>query len=265
MIKILKFVFAALLFSSITVFAENQNAASSPKENPSYRGRPITLRDFGADDLGFLSLPDTPPHYGVLILPDSRGLNDEIKKRCDWIAEHGQIALALDFFNGHVPKDDEEASTLQKELRKEAALKEIAAALRLLAESPRLRAGRVIIVAMGRQCPLTLPATKKRNPVIGMTWFQPEGKFDTELFLNSKQPIQIFHSSKSSHFIKWLHKNLKSNRKKITFVEFKPSSLPDDKSSSEWRSAWNQASNFWQRCFSGIYAPKKNFFESLWD
>ena len=88
-------------------------------------------------------------------------------------------------------------------------------------------------------------------------------KFDEELFVSSKQPIQIFHANKSPDFIKWLHENLKTERKKITFIDLKP--LPENKSTREWQTTWNKAYNFWQRCFSGLYTPKKGFFESLWD
>lgn len=263
--KAFKLLSLILMLSCFIAFAEEQNENQQAEENAAYRGRSITLRDFGADDMGFLSLPDSPPKYGVLILPDSHGLNDQIKKRCDWIAERGQIALGLDLFNGHIPKTDEEASSLQRELRPPSAHKAIEAAIRLLSESPRLRAGHVIIVAIGPQCPLILPTTRKRSPVIGITWFQPEGKFNEELFIKSKLPFQIFQYNKSPDFLKWLHENLHPKRKSITLLEKSPSSLPSDLSSHEWEEAWSHAFAFWQRCATGIYAPKKGFFESIWD
>jgi hypothetical protein len=194
---------ALLLISVVVTWGEDQDAAekdASENASPSpYRGRLITLRDFGAHELGFLSLPDTPPKFGVLLLPDGYGMNDAFKKRCDWVAEQGAIALGLDLFNGHTAKDAREAAQLQTNLRGESAMKAIHAALNLLSESPRLRADDIFLVSLDAQCSLTLPVLREKGEdfkgarhIIGVTWLKPNSRctIDWELLESNQTPFQ---------------------------------------------------------------------------
>lgn len=250
-----------LMMASGVVFAEaEQTDGEAEEEKSPYRGRPITLRDFGSHDLGFLSLPDAPPKYGVLLLPDSYGLDDRMKKRCDWIAEKGSIALGLDLFNGRVAESERDAKLLQKDLREEPAMAAIDAALHLLSESPRLKADHIVILSFGPQWAFTLPAVREfgASKISGMTWIEPKGRFKGELldfFRNSRTPIQIINSP-DERFLKIVEENLNGRRKNITFI------IPLNESSDE---VWKKALDFWHQCTVGNLARKQGFFERLFD
>ncbi|MFZ5806802.1 MAG: dienelactone hydrolase family protein [Verrucomicrobiota bacterium] len=250
------FIFCWILICSVAFCAAEDEASENLDEN--LQGRPITLRDFGSDDLGFLTLPNVPPQYGVLILHDSYGLTDAVKKRCDWIAERGDIGLALDLFNGHVAKNAEEAVTLQKELRPESALEAVRAALKLLEESPRLGAPQIIVVALGQQCPLSLQALQKYSPkIIGLSWIAPAGKFDEKLFKKSNLPMQVIFY-RSNEATELLRENLTSKRKQLTILVKSPSPP------SDLNVMWDRAFSFWQECALGKWRYK-NFFDKIFE
>lgn len=237
---------------------ESDNPDSGENADGSFLGRLITLRDFGADDLGFLSLPEIPPKYGVLLIHDSYGLDERIKRRCDWIAARGQIALGLDLFNGHVAKNDEETAALQKELRQDAALNAINSALRLLDESPRLGAPKIIVVAMGKQCPLTLPALKKHpQKVIGITWIEPDGTMDEKLFQKNPLPLQIIYS-RQNNILSQIRANLDADKRKSTIL------IQANASTNDADEAWNRAFTFWLDCANGKW-KSKGFLDNLFD
>lgn len=227
-------------------------------EEEIFRGRSITLRDFGSDDLGFLSLPDIPPKYGILLLHDEYGLDDRMKRRCDWIADRGNIALGLDLFNGHIAENREEARSLQNELREESALRAFNAALRLLDESPRLGAPKIIVVALGKQCSFTLKALRKHpQKVIGISWIEPQGSIDEELFRKNRLPIQIIYY-RPSETISQIRKNLDSKRKNQTvLIRATASPINADE-------AWNRAFTFWLDCLNNK-GKHKGFFGELFD
>lgn len=245
---------------------------TSSKEKKIVKGREITLRDFGADDLGFLSLPLDAPQYGVLILPDSGGLNENVQAFCDEVASKKAIALAVDLFNGKVAQNAEEAAQMQRALRPESARKTIDAALSLLTESPRLRADKVVIATLGSQYALVMkPDERLEKKIVGMTWFEPFGAVQTEQFRKWNLPIQIIISKSSSaqvEFVKALHEHMIPEREKITFVEqhFAPNGfLLATSPSNEQKSALDQAAKFWQRCAEGAYLKERNVFQKFID
>lgn len=236
------------------------------------KGRDITLRDFGSDDLGFISLPMEAPLYGVLIIPNEYGLNDQVKSFCDSLASQRAIALAVDLFNGKVATNPEEAAEMQKELRPDSAKRIVEAALNLLTESPRLKADKVVVATFGRQFDLVLTPDKKvEQKIVGATWFEPEGPFDGKLFRKSNLPIQIVTSRSSvpqSNFVTELGKSVVPERQKITFVYTHGAPggfILGDKPSADQMSGRNQALSFWLKCAQGAYLKERNVFQKFID
>jgi|GEM_PF-6226698 len=286
MIQLLLLVFLLIHCPCSSSFAEDdtiEKAApvtkTAPEEDASgevskkvAKGREITLRDFGSDDLGFISLPMEAPLYGVLIIPDGYGLTDQVKAFCDTLASQRAIALAVDLFNGKVATNADDAAQMQKDLRDESAKRIVAAGLCLLTESPRLKADKVVVATFGRQFNLVLSPDKKvEEKIVGATWFEPEGTFDGRLFRKSTLPIQIVSSRLSvpqSDFIKALEKNVIPERQKITFVDLHMAPLGfvlSGKALKEQMTARTQAMDFWEKCAKGAYVKERNIFQKFID
>jgi carboxymethylenebutenolidase len=101
--------FLALIFVPLaaqdnpTATLDNPANGTSETEVTAARpvGRMITLSDFGAEDLGYLSIPATPPQMGLVLVPDAFGLDDFTKSEADRLAGEGYLVLAVDIYNGH--------------------------------------------------------------------------------------------------------------------------------------------------------------------
>ena len=112
-------------------------------------GRTITLSDFGAEDLAYLSIPATPPEMGIVLVPDGYGLDDFTKAEADRLAGLGYLVLAVDIYNGHHSTDPEEIANLTANQEPAAVLKTIDAAIRVFHESPKFKVGHVVAMGWG--------------------------------------------------------------------------------------------------------------------
>lgn len=241
---------------------KEEKALSGPK------GRDISLRDFGADDLGFLSLPMEPPVFGVLLVPDGWGLNANIKAACDRIAEKKGIALAVDLYNDKHAENVEEATRLQMELREESSVKTIQAGLRLLIESPRLRVDHVIMATWGATSTFSFAALRGvEKPIDGLTWFEPIGKLDERLLRKTQVPLQVVYtptSAEQKSFIENMQTHLPEERQKLTFVQSynDPAgfTLPE-KPAPHTQEVWNKVIQFWNEGVKGAYQKERGLFE----
>lgn len=126
--------------------AEGAEATAETAAPAKIVGKMITLGDFGAEDLGYLTLPLVPPIGGVVIIPDRFGLDDNTKRLTEEFAGKGYLAISVDLYNGRTTNDAQQANTLLSSIRLESAMKTIQAGERLLKESPRLKVPRVAIV-----------------------------------------------------------------------------------------------------------------------
>jgi carboxymethylenebutenolidase len=138
-----------ILASQVVLHAEN---------SPVFKGRVVTLGDFGSEDLGYLSLPEVAPIGGIVVIHDQWGLNDHVKEVTDSLAKAGYVSLAVDLFNGRVVTDPSEAKQLVANLRQDAALKTIQAGVKLLKESPKLKVPKVGTIGWSRGGNLSLLA-----------------------------------------------------------------------------------------------------------
>lgn len=126
--------------------------AAESKTTPAqakFVGEMIFLRDFGADEVGFLSVPQQQPQLGVLVVPDSRGLDTRVKKLCDALAARGYLALAVDIYNGRLAEDDTQARANRKSIDRDAVRKALETGLNFYAKSPRFQMQRIAMVSLG--------------------------------------------------------------------------------------------------------------------
>jgi carboxymethylenebutenolidase len=107
-------------------------------------GTEVTLGGAGRSGRGYLSEP-ARPGPGVLFVPDRSGLTAEMRARCDWLAEAGFVALAVDVHGGErsaVEQADPQAETVRGRGL-------LAVAATQLRGRPKLRPLRVGAVGLG--------------------------------------------------------------------------------------------------------------------
>src|ERR1700761_8229025 len=106
------------------------HAADAPKPS----GRMITLSDFGAEDLAYLSIPATPPTVGLILVPDAYGLDDFTKGQADKLAAQGYLVLAVDIYNGKETTDPGDLANLISNMNTDSVMKTIDSGVRFFRE-----------------------------------------------------------------------------------------------------------------------------------
>jgi dienelactone hydrolase len=133
----------------------------------------ISLKDFGSEDIAYLTLPQTPPRIGVLVVPGPTGLSRKVKNQCDLLAANGFLVLAVDLYNGQVPKSQAEAMRLQHEVRPDAAFRIIEAGRRFFKESPRFFTPTYVMMGWTFNGALTLDANNRMKDAAGLILVEP--------------------------------------------------------------------------------------------
>ncbi len=111
-------------------------------------GTEVTLGAAGRSGRGYLS---EPPRAGpgVLVMHDRYGLLPHVRQRCDWLAEAGFVALAVDLYDGRVAATEAEADRLAANIDVQRARGLLATAATQLRARPKLRPERVGAVGFG--------------------------------------------------------------------------------------------------------------------
>lgn len=139
-------------------------------------GEMVSLYEFGADEMGYLCLPEKMPQGSVLLVPDALGSRQVVQQRADLLAKLGHVTLVVDLYNGAVSDQPSGASRLQQSLKPPLAVAAVRAGLKLLAESPRYRTERVVAVMWGANLPFLLEAlsdSETPRPQ-AVSWLEPE-------------------------------------------------------------------------------------------
>ena len=126
-------------------------------------GRMITLSDFGAEDLAYLSVPTTPPTLGIVLVPDAYGLDDFTKSEADRLAALGYLALAVDIYNGKLTTDPGDLANLVANLNAATVMKTVDAGVRVFRESPKFRVRPRRGHGLGRGRDLRLPGCAREQ------------------------------------------------------------------------------------------------------
>lgn len=145
---------AGLLAATVSLRAADADSPElTPGEpaaaNGKIVGRTITLSDFGAEDLAYLSVPNTQPTLGIVLVPDAYGLDDFTKAEADRLAGLGYLVLAVDIYNGHHTTDPGEIANFTANQEADAVMKTIDAGIRVFHESPKFRVGHVVVMGWG--------------------------------------------------------------------------------------------------------------------
>ena len=169
------FIGLALLLAGLV--RGQDSAASARKNDPASSkpvGRMVTLSDFGAEDLAYLSVPSTPPTLGVVLVPDAFGLDDFTRAEADRLAARGYIVLAVDIYNGHLTTDPGDLANLTANLNAESVMKTLDAGIRLFHESPKFRVDHVVAMGWGTGATYVFQAARENKMLDGaITFYGP--------------------------------------------------------------------------------------------
>jgi carboxymethylenebutenolidase len=156
------------------------NDVSAPGGDFKPVGRTITLSDFGAEDLAYLSIPATPPTLGIVLVPDGYGLDDFTKGEADRLAGLGYMTMAVDIYNGHHSTDPEEIANLTANQDPAMVMKTIDAAIRVFHESPKFRVGHVVLMGWGNGARFVYQAARADKTLDGAIMFYGPIETDVE-------------------------------------------------------------------------------------
>ena len=140
--------------------------------------RAVKLSDFGAEDVGFLAVPNTPPVLGIVLVPDAYGLTDFNKREAERLAGLGYLAIAIDIYNGKVSTDPGEIANMTANLDDASVMQTVNAGIRLFHESPRFHVDHVVVMGWGVGAKYALQAARENKRLDGaITFYGPvEGK-----------------------------------------------------------------------------------------
>jgi carboxymethylenebutenolidase len=111
-------------------------------------GTEVTLGAAGRSGRGYLSEPALNGP-GVVVVPDRFGLLPHVRRRCDWLAEAGFVALAVDLYDGRTARTEAEADRLVEGLDIVRSRGMLATAATQLLARPKVRPQRVGAVGFG--------------------------------------------------------------------------------------------------------------------
>jgi carboxymethylenebutenolidase len=155
--------------SSYTPGILNGNTTAASPARPT--GHSVTLSDFGAEDIGYLAVPITPPTVGIVLVPDAYGLDDFTKREADRLAGEGYLACAVDIYNGKLTTDPGQLANLVENLDGPTVMKTVDAGVRLFHESPKFRVPHVVMVGWGVGANYVWQATSDKNAPDGAILF----------------------------------------------------------------------------------------------
>ena len=97
----------------------------------------VEFKANGAMAPGYLVRPEGDgPFPGVVVIQEWWGLNDQIKRVTDRLAEQGFVALSPDLYRGQVAEEPNDAQKLAMEMDRDQALKDIQGAVNYLLAQP---------------------------------------------------------------------------------------------------------------------------------
>jgi carboxymethylenebutenolidase len=161
--------FAALMVI-LTVPALGQHAPASAKPV----GSMLALGDYGVDEIAYLVIPATPPTVGIVLVPDSFGLDDFTKAEANRLASLGYIVLALDIYNGHLTTDPGDRANLTANLDTATVMKTLNAGFRFFHESQTCHVDHVVAMGWGAGAGFVFEAARDNKALDGaITFYGP--------------------------------------------------------------------------------------------
>ena len=187
--------FLLLVLAATLLRAQDPEATADHPDGPAKPvGRMITLSDFGAEDLGYLSIPPTPPAMGIVLVPDAYGLDDFTKSEADRLASLGYLVLAVDIYNGHLTTDPAEIANLEANEEDATVMKTVNAGIRVFHESPKFRVGHVVAMGWGNGARYVFQAARDNKTLDGAIMFYGPVETNVEKIVKFSAPLCALYS-----------------------------------------------------------------------
>lgn len=225
-------------------------------------GEMVSLYDFGADEMGYLSLPEKQPVGSILMIPDSFGPRGVVKQRCDLMAKLGYVTLVVDLYNGNVSKNPEIARRLQDKLEFDVTVKAIQAGLKLLGESPRYQTNTLVVAVWGKNFQAAVAAATAVKSVTpdAISWLEPDGLQGLTSVTSYRMPLQLIlrQETVGDSFEQGLNhfNQLRGMNCELTIIERERGFLLEPKSSPDGVEAWSAMIDFWHGIVNQTYSPQ---------
>lgn len=159
---------ALLVIFALPVLGQNAPAAAKPV------GSMLPLGDYGVDELAYLAVPATPPSVGIVLVPDSYGLDDFTKAEANRLAGLGYIVLALDIYNGHLTTDPGDRANMTANLDTATVMKTLNAGFRFFHESQSFHVDHVVAMGWGAGAGFVFEAARDSKAIDGaITFYGP--------------------------------------------------------------------------------------------
>jgi len=176
----------AWIFSPVAGMAENPEAP---------QGELIFLRDFGTDEVGYLAIPKEAPRAGIVLAHGKYGLNNDLRRVCDHLAEEGFIVLAVDLFNGRIPDGPEDLAKISEHYNIKSTTDAIITGLNFFSLSPRFQMRKKILLGVGESARDVIAAARRDRSAAAITLLDPDVIPNRELMEELQVPLQAFIST----------------------------------------------------------------------
>ncbi len=217
-----------------------------------YAGDLVRLYEFGADDVAYLALPNQAPKAAILLVPDSLGSLEIVSKRCDLLGKLGYTAMALDLYGGTEAASPADAKQMQSKISIQLAKQTVVAALKLLCESPRYRAEKLILAVWGDNMPVVLEALKDAGPGVHLTavsWLEAAGGGQPRELASLPCALQVIYGPEpaQAELGKYLQalNELRGSKDDIEKVEYEAGFLLKPEISGSCADVWSNIIQFW--------------------
>ncbi len=226
-------------------------------------GEMVSLYEFGADEMGYLSLPEKQPVGGILMIPDAFGPRGVVKQRCDLMAKLGYVTLVVDLYNGSASENPEVTRRLQDKVQPEAAVAAIQAGMKLLGESPRYRTGTLLLVVWGDNLSAAVQAAAGMEGLQpdAISWLEPENLGPLTVVAGSgsvaASPLQIImrKAAAGESFDSFMARfdQLRGTSTAVHLYEKERGFLLEVESTPAGVDAWSAMIDFWQQVVERTY------------
>jgi carboxymethylenebutenolidase len=113
----------------------------------------------------------TPPSVGIVLVPDSYGLDDFTKAEANRLASLGYIVLAVDIYNGHLTTDPGDRANMTANLDTATVMKTVNAGFRFFHESPTCHVDHVVAMGWGAGAGFVFEAARDSKALDGAIMF----------------------------------------------------------------------------------------------
>ncbi|MDR0532890.1 MAG: dienelactone hydrolase family protein [Verrucomicrobiales bacterium] len=237
-------------------------AEDATKPDAQFKGEFIYLRDYGTDDIGYLSLPQEPPTAGIILVPDGHGIDSWLKITADVIAQKGYIVLVLDLYNGNANTEEKQVERMENDLMEKGVLDAMKTSTVFFQQSPRFKMDKVFVVGPGSMEHYLLAfAAQKKLSLNGLVVVNPSKPPVEDELKRVRYPV-LFQLGEGSPVTSGLDAMVK-NLGYQDLCEIKSVAKLDPKSRRLDEAQWQQVSDFMQK--NSTEERKKGLLQSLKD